>query len=78
MDLTKLGGFNSIINTTMANIIKDIRESQLPVGVIYYMLKDIAINIEHEYNIALQEEERNVKAMEESQQQQQEEQNEEN
>ena len=48
MDLTNICGFNTMINNLMANLIKDIRESGVPIGTVYYMLKDILVNIERE------------------------------
>lgn len=68
MDLTNIGGFNTMINNLMANLIKDIRESGVPIGTVYYMLKDILVNIEREYNDTLEIEAQNMKLSQEEQQ----------
>ena len=68
MDLTNIGGFNTMINNLMANLIKDIRESGVPIGIVYYMLKDILVNIEREYNDTLEAEAQNIRLSQEEQQ----------
>ena len=66
MDLTNIGGFNTMINNLMANLIKDIRESGVPIGTVYYMLKDILVNIEREYNNTLEAEAQNIQSSQEN------------
>ena len=61
MDLTNIGGFNTMINNLMANLIKDINESNLPIGITYYILKDILRSVEQQYNNTLGAEEENLK-----------------
>lgn len=61
MDLTNVGGFNTMINNLMANLIKDINESNLPIGITYYILKDILRSVEQQYNNTLGVEEENLK-----------------
>lgn len=61
MDLTNIGGFNTMINNLTDKLIKDITNSGLPIGISYYILKDILRNVEQQYNITLIEEEKNIK-----------------
>lgn len=61
MNLNNIGGFNTMINNLTAKLIKDITESGLPVGISYYVLKDILKIVEQQYNYALGEEEENAK-----------------
>ena len=61
MNLTNIGGFNTMINNLTAKLIKDITESGLPIGISYYVLKDILKSVEQQYTYALGEEEENAK-----------------
>lgn len=51
---------NSTINNTYQNILNVITEAQLPVGTIYFMLKDILRDIEITYQASLQLENENI------------------
>ena len=58
-------GFNIRINDLKSNLINTINKSELPVGVIYYLLKDLLGEIADSYKQALTIE-RQVKSITES------------
>lgn len=51
---------NFTINNTYQNILNIITEAQLPVGTIYFMLKDILHDIEIAYQAGIQLENENI------------------
>lgn len=48
-----MDNFNTKLNSLKINLINTINQSKLPVGVIYYLLKDILIEVEKTYNQSL-------------------------
>ena len=51
MDINK--GFNTYINDFKKNLVNEINQSGLPVGIIYYILKDLYHDIEEAYQTVL-------------------------
>lgn len=49
-------GLNSLMEDLQKKLINDINNSQLPVGIIYYIAKDVFMQIETEYQRTLKEE----------------------
>ena len=73
-----MGGFNTLIEELHNNLINDINKSQLPVGIIYYVLKDVYSNVEYGYNKALEEEKNNAQIIPQKEQKEEEPQENEN
>jgi hypothetical protein len=48
-----MDNFNIKLNSLKTNLINIINQSKLPVGVVYYLLKDILIEVEKTYNQSL-------------------------
>lgn len=48
--------FNYLIEDYKHSILDSIQQSQLPIGVIYYLFKDIMVEIEQAYNHTIQAE----------------------
>lgn len=48
-----MNGLNSMIQELQSNLIKDINNSQLPVGIVFFVLKDIFNETERSYINAL-------------------------
>lgn len=48
-----MDNFNTKLNSLKINLINTINQSKLPVGVVYYLLKDILIEVEKTYNQSL-------------------------
>ena len=48
-----MNGLNTIMQELHSNLVKDINSSQLPVGVVYFVLKDIFNETERSYIDAL-------------------------
>ena len=44
-----MSGLNSMIQELHSNLIKDINESKLPVGIVFFVLKDIFNETERSY-----------------------------
>lgn len=53
-------GINTGMNIFKENLVNLIGNSQLPIGVIYYMLKDIFVDIEKLYNETLEKEKEEI------------------
>lgn len=49
-------GINTLINVLKENLSNVINNSQLPIGVVYYVLKDLLIEVEEVYEKSLQKE----------------------
>lgn len=49
-------GINTLINVLKENLSNVINNSQLPIGVVYYVLKDLLIEVEGVYEKSLQKE----------------------
>ena len=49
-------GINTLINVFKENMSNVINNSQLPIGVVYYVLKDLLIEVEGVYEKSLQKE----------------------
>lgn len=49
-------GFNTMIDELHRNLIDDVNKSKLPVGIVYYVLKDVFSNVSDSYNATLAEE----------------------
>ena len=58
MDINK--GFNTYINDFKRNLVNEINQSGLPVGIIYYILKDLLHDIEEAYQNVLVNEKNNI------------------
>lgn len=59
MDINK--GFNTYINDFKRNLVNEINQSGLPVGIIYYILKDLLHDIEEAYqNVLVNEKNINI------------------
>lgn len=54
LDMTK--GFNTYINDFKKNIVDMINQSGLPVGIIYYVIKDLFSDITNAYELTLKNE----------------------
>lgn len=54
LDMTK--GFNTYINDFKKNIVDMINQSGLPVGIIYYVVKDLFSDITNAYELTLKNE----------------------
>ena len=48
--------FNYLIEDYKRSIVESIQQSQLPIGIIYYLFKDIVNEIEQTYNRTIQAE----------------------
>jgi hypothetical protein len=48
-----MNNFNIKLNLLKTNLINTINQSKLPVGMVYYLLKDILIEVEKTYNQSL-------------------------
>lgn len=48
-----MDNFNIKLNSLKTNLINTINQSKLPVGMVYYLLKDILIEVEKTYNQSL-------------------------
>lgn len=48
-----MDNFNIKLNSLKTNLINVINQSKLPVGMVYYLLKDILIEVEKTYNQSL-------------------------
>lgn len=48
-----MDNFNTKLNLLKTNLINIINQSKLPVGMVYYLLKDILIEVEKTYNQSL-------------------------
>ena len=48
--------FNYLIEDYKRSIVESIQQSQLPIGIIYYLFKDIVSEIEQTYNRTIQAE----------------------
>jgi len=48
-----MDNFNTKLNLLKTNLINTINQSKLPVGMVYYLLKDILIEVEKTYNQSL-------------------------
>lgn len=48
-----MDNFNIKLNLLKTNLINTINQSKLPVGMVYYLLKDILIEVEKTYNQSL-------------------------
>ena len=48
-----MSGLNTMIQELQSNLIKDINNSQLPVGIVFFVLKDIFNETERSYINAL-------------------------
>lgn len=59
-----MSGFNTIIENLRQNLINDINNSQLPVGIVYYVAKDVFTEIERGYKNALDSEKQTEKTEE--------------
>ena len=46
-------GLNTIIDELHNNLINDINKSQLPIGIIYYIVKDVFSNVSDAYKETL-------------------------
>ena len=44
-----MGGLNTLIDELHNNLINDINKSQLPVGIIYFVIKDVFSEVERGY-----------------------------
>lgn len=53
---------NTEMNIFKENLINLIGNSQLPVGIIYYIIKDVFLNIENLYNQTLEKENQEIVA----------------
>lgn len=51
-------GLNTLMEDLQNKLINDINNSQLPVGIIYYVAKDVFSQVEKEYQRILQEEQK--------------------
>lgn len=49
-------GINTLINIFKENMSNVINNSQLPIGIVYYVLKDLLIEVEEVYEKSLQKE----------------------
>lgn len=59
-------GLNTLIEKLHQNLINDINSSQLPVGIIYYVAKDVFSEIEKGYQNALSQENKKVEVVNDS------------
>ena len=46
-------GFNTCLNNFKSDIVNTINDSGLPVGIVYYIMKDLFIDIENAYKQTL-------------------------
>lgn len=61
-DLTNSKGFNTYLNDFKKDLVDRINQSGLPVGVVYYILKDLFNDIEDAYqNVLISEANSNIK-----------------
>ena len=49
-------GFNTMINNFSNKLIQDIKDSQLPVSIVYLVMKDVFTNIQNVYEETLRTE----------------------
>lgn len=55
-------GLNTLMEDLQNKLINDINNSQLPVGIVYYIAKDVFSQIENEYQRTLKEEQEQNKS----------------
>lgn len=60
-----MNGLNTIIEELHNNLIENINKSQLPVGIIYFVMKDVFSEVEKGYIQELKSESLNVQTSEE-------------
>ena len=49
-------GFNTYLNDFKTNIVNEINNSGLPVGVVYYIMKDLLVDVQSAYENTLKKE----------------------
>lgn len=49
-------GFNTYLNNFKTNMVNTINDSGLPVGVVYYIMKDLLVDIQNAYENTLKKE----------------------
>ena len=54
-------GLNTLMEDLQQKLINDINNSQLPVGIVYYIAKDVFSQVEKEYQRTLKEEQNESK-----------------
>ena len=59
-----MGGLNTLIEELHNNLINDVNKSQLPVGIIYFVIKDVFSEVEKGYMQELKAESLNIQLSE--------------
>ena len=60
-----MGGLNTLIEELHNNLINDVNKSQLPVGIIYFVIKDVFSEVEKGYMQELKAESLNIQLSDE-------------
>lgn len=53
-------GINTVMQVFKDNLVMTIKNSQLPIGIIYYVFKDVYNDLEKIYNETLEKEKQNI------------------